>query len=103
MIAQSLWGRILLSPRAREVVFRVLAIVFIFTLFLGGVQLRRFIGQNTRHVRYQHAIVNAFYWGKETPKKAPPPAPGANAGDSWTGFFRGYLALYDRVKEDAYD
>ena len=103
MIAQSLWGRILFSPRAREVVFRVLAIVFIFTLFLGGVQLRRFIGQNTRHVRYQHDIVNAFYWGQETLKEARRLSPGSIAGDSWTGFFRGYLALYDRVKEDAYD
>ena len=102
MISQSLWGRIILSPRAREVLFRVFAILFIFTLFLGGVQLRRFIGQNTRHVRYQHDIVNAFYWGQETLKEARRISPaGSTAGDSWTGFFRGYLALYDRVKEDA--
>ena len=69
MIAQSFLGRTLVSPRAREVWLRVLAILFIFTLFLGGIQLRRFIGQNTRHVRYQHDIVNAFYWGQETLKK----------------------------------
>ena len=103
MIAQSLWGRFTLSPRAREIVLRVFAIVFIFTLFLGGVQLRRFIGQNTRHVRYQHDIVNAFYWGQETLKEARRLSPGPASADSWTGFFRGYLALYDRVKEDAYE
>src|SRR5215467_3582464 len=103
MIAQSLWARITLSPRAREVVLRVFAILFVFTLFLGGVQLRRFVGQNTRHVRYQHDIVNAFYWGQETLKEARRLSPGAASDDSWTGFFRGYLALYERVKEDAYN
>jgi hypothetical protein len=103
MIAQSLWGRIILSPRAREVVFRGFAIVFVLTLFVGGVQLRRFIGQNTRHVRYQHDIINAFYWGQETLKEARRLSPAGAADTSWRGFFRGYLALYDRVKEDAYE
>ena len=102
MIAQS-WCRTILSPRGREVALRVLAILFIFSLFLGGVQLRRFIGQNTRHVRYQHDIVNAFYWGQETLKEARRLSPPGARSDSWAGFFRGYLALYDRVKEDAYD
>ena len=103
MIAQSLLGRIILSPRAREIGLRILAILFIFSLFLGGVQLRRFIGQNTRHVRYQHDIVNAFYWGQETLKEARRLSPNAASDDSWTSFFRGYLALYDRVKEEAYE
>jgi hypothetical protein len=66
MIAQSLLGRTTLPKRAREVGLRIFAIVFIFALFVGGVQLRRWTGQNTRHVRYQHDIVNAFYWGQET-------------------------------------
>ena len=100
MIAQSLLSRTLVSLRARELWLRVLAIFFIFTLFVGGVQLRRFIGQNTRHVRYQHDIVNAFYWGQETLKEARRLSP-ARGSDSWAGFFRGYLALYDRVKDDA--
>ena len=102
MIAQSLLGRLVLSPRAREVCLRIFAVLFILTLFLGGVQLRRFIGQNTRHVRYQHDIVNAFYWGQETLKEARRLSANTGSGDSWTGFFRGYLALYDRVKETAY-
>jgi hypothetical protein len=103
MIAQSLLGRTIVSTRAREVGVRIFAILFIFTVFLGGVQLRRFIGQNTRHVRYQHDIVNAFYWGQESLKEARRLSHGDSSATSWTGFFRGYLALYDRVKEKAYN
>jgi glycosyl transferase family 87 len=103
MIAQSLWGRTIVLTRAREVGLRIFAILFIFALFVGGVQLRRWTGQNTRHVRYQHDIVNGFYWGQETLKEARRLSPGDASGNSWTGLFRGYLALYDRVKEDAYE
>src|SRR5262245_35930867 len=103
MIAQSLLGRHLVSARVRKVALRILAVLFILTLFLGGVQLRRWIGQNTRHVRYQHDIVNAFYWGQETLKEARRLSPDEASANSWTGFFRGYLALYDRVKEEADD
>jgi hypothetical protein len=103
MIAQSFRGRTIFSPRAREFCLRIFAIVFILTLFLGGVQLRRLIGQNTRHVRYQHDIVNAFYWGQETLKEARRLSPNGASDDSWRGFFRGYLGLYDRVKDDAYE
>ncbi len=103
MIAQSLLGRTIVSTRAREVGLRIFAILFIFTLFVGGVQLRRWTGQNTRHVRYQHDIVNAFYWGQETLKEARRLSPEDASANSWTGLFRGYLALYDRVKEEAYD
>ena len=103
MIAQSLLGRTTFPKRAREVGLRIFAIVFIFALFVGGVQLRRWTGQNTRHVRYQHDIVNAFYWGQETLKEARHLSPGDASANSWTGLFRGYLALYDRVKEEAYN
>jgi hypothetical protein len=102
MIAQSLLGNSIVSTRAREVGLRIFAILFIFTLFLGGVQLRRWIGENTRHVRYQHDIVNAFYWGQETLKEAHRLSPDNGSANSWTGLFRGYLALYDRVKQEAY-
>ena len=102
MIAQSLLGRTIVSPRAREIGLRILAILFIFTLFLGGVQLRRWIGENTRHVRYQHDIVNAFYWGQETLKEGRRLSHDNSAANSWTGLLRGYLALYDQVKEEAY-
>ncbi|MGE5214203.1 MAG: glycosyltransferase family 87 protein [Nitrospirota bacterium] len=103
MIAQSHWGHITFSSRAREIGLRILAVLFVFSLFLGGIQLRRLIGQNTRHVRYQHDIVNAFYWGQQTLKEARRLSSASASADSWTGFFRGYLALYDRVKEDAYE
>jgi hypothetical protein len=75
----------------------------IVALFLGGIQLRRWIGESTRHVRYQHDIVNAFYWGSETMKEARRLSPDEASANSLTGFFRGYLALYDRVKHKAYN
>jgi hypothetical protein len=103
MIAQSLLGRTIVSPRARKIGLRIFAGVFILALFLGGVQLRRWIGENTRHVRYQHDLVNAFYWGNETLKEARRLSPDDATANSWPGFFRGYLALYDRVKDEAYE
>jgi len=75
----------------------------IVALFLGGIQLRRWIGESTRHVRYQHDIVNAFYWGNETMKEARRLSPDEASANSLTGFGRGYLALYDRVKHEAYN
>jgi hypothetical protein len=81
---------------------RALLALLILALFLGGVQLRRWIGSSTRHVRYQHDIVNAFYWGSETLKEARRLSPNEGAANSLTGFCRGYFALYDRVKDKAY-
>src|SRR4026208_1772968 len=75
----------------------------IVALFLGGIQLRRWIGESTRHVRYQHDIVNAFYWGSETMKEGRRLSPDEASANSLTGFVRGYLALYDRVKHKAYN
>src|SRR5213592_4864347 len=82
---------------------RALLGFLIVVLFLGGIQLRRWIGESTRHVRYQHDIVNAFYWGSETMKEARRLSPDEASANSLTGFFRGYLALYDRVKHTAYN
>jgi len=101
MIVQSLLDQNIISARVRKVALRILAVLFILTLFLGGVQLRRWIGHNTRHVRYQHDTVNAFYWGQETLKEARRLSPDEASANSWAGFFRGYLALYDRVKDEA--
>ena len=102
MIAQSLLGQPIVSRRVREVGLRIIAGLFIVTVFVAGIQLRRWIGENTRHVRYQHDIVNAFYWGQETLKEARRSSTGEQSANSWTGLFRGYLALYDRVKQKAY-
>jgi hypothetical protein len=57
----------------------------------------------TRHVRYQHDIVNASYWGKQTLAEARRLSPDEASANSWTAFARGYFALYDRVKRKAYD
>jgi hypothetical protein len=73
----------------------------IAALFLGGIQLRRWVGESTRHVRYQHDIVNAFYWGSETLKEARRLSPNESAANSLRGFCRGYFGLYDRVKDTA--
>src|SRR5207237_1110011 len=81
---------------------RVFAALLVVALFLGGVQLRRWIGESTRHVRYQHDIVNAFYWGSETLQETRRLSPDESTANSFTGFCRGYFALYDRVKDRAY-
>ena len=96
--------RALLSQIYVSKFLRHAALAFlIVALFLGGIQLRRWIGESTRHVRYQHDIVNAFYWGSETMKEARRLSPDEASANSLTGFGRGYLALYDRVKHKAYN
>jgi len=82
---------------------RILIGLLIATVFLAGIQLRRWIGDTTRHVRYQHDIVNGFYWGNEVLKEARRLSPDEDSADSWRGFCRGYFALYDRVKDKAYE
>jgi hypothetical protein len=96
---RALLSQIIASKFARRALFAFLIVV----LFLGGVQLRRWIGGTTRHVRYQHDIVNAFYWGSETLKEARRLSPDEASANSFTGFCRGYFALYDRVKHKAYE
>ena len=88
---------------ASEFARRALLVFVVVTLLLAGIQLRRWIGESTRHVRYQHDIVNAFYWGSETMKEARRLSPDEATANSLMGFYRGYLALYDRVKHKAYD
>src|SRR5438046_1482801 len=99
MVIRAFFERLLASEFAR----RALLAFLIVALFLGGIQLRRWIGESTRHVRYQHDIVNAFYWGSETMKEARRLSPDQATANSFTGFWRGYLALYDRVKHKAYN
>ena len=82
---------------------RALLALFVVMLLLGGVELRHWTWDKTRHVRYQHDIVNGFYWGSETLKEARNLSPDDRSADSWSAFFRGYLALYDRVKDEAYE
>src|SRR6266446_10814016 len=93
----------ILSTRAGHFIRPILVAILIATIFLAGIQLRRWIGDTTRHVRYQHDIVNGFYWGSEVLKQARRLSPDEAAANSWPGFCRGYLALYDRVKHKAYE
>ncbi len=103
MISQSLFGRQIHSPRVRKLVLRIFAGLLIAAIFLVGIQLRRWVGENTRHVRYQHDLVNALYWGNETLKEARRLSPDDATANSWGGFLRGYFALYDHVKDEAYE
>ena len=91
------------SARTREFVRSVLVALLVVTIFLAGIQLRHWIAENTRHVRYQHDIVNGFYWGSEVLAEAQRLSPDEASASSWTGFFRGYFALYDQVKGEAYE
>ena len=91
------------ATRNSHFIRRILIGLLIATVFLAGIQLRRWIRDTTRHVRYQHDIVNGFYWGSEVLKEARRLSPDESSANSWTGFCRGYLALYDRVKDKAYE
>src|SRR5213593_3387568 len=91
------------AARSSDLIRRILIGFLIATVFLAGIQLRRWIGDTTRHVRYQHDIVNGFYWGSEVLKQAHRLSPDEASANSWQGFCRGYLALYDRVKHKAYE
>src|SRR6266550_4529094 len=81
---------------------RVALAALIILLLLGGIQLRRWTWAETRHVRFQHDIVNAFYWGSETLAQARRLSPNEASANSWTAFARGYFTLYDRVQRKAY-
>src|SRR5881396_1689046 len=92
-----------LSTPVSDLIRRLIVALLIATVFLAGIQLRRWIGDTTRHVRYQHDIVNGFYWGSEVLKEARQLSPDESSANSWKGFCRGYFALYDRVKDKAYE
>src|SRR6266705_2483477 len=91
------------ATRTSDLIRHILVGLLIATIFLAGIQLRRWIGDTTRHVRYQHDIVNGFYWGSEVLKEARRLSPDESSANSWTGFCQGYFALYDRVKDKAYE
>src|SRR5213594_3645597 len=93
----------ILSTPVSDLIRRLAVALLIAIIFLAGIQLRRWIGDTTRHVRYQHDIVNGFYWGSEVLNEAHRLSPDEASANSWQGFCRGYLALYDRVKHKAYE
>src|SRR6266567_4738061 len=91
--------RLFVSEFAR----RALLAGLIATLLLGGIQLRRWTWEKTRHVRFQHDIVNGFYWGSQSVEEARRLSSDKSYANSWAAFFRGYFALYDEVKREAYE
>jgi hypothetical protein len=93
----------IISARAPEFIRPLLVVLLVATIFLAGIQLRRWIGENTRHVRYQHDIVNGLYWGSEVLAEARRVSPDEASANSWTAFCPGYFGLYDRVKDEAYE
>jgi len=82
---------------------RVLLALLVIVLLVVGIQLRHWTWAKTRHVRFQHDIVNGFYWGSKTLTEARHLSPDESSADSWAAFFRGYFGLYDRVKHEAYE
>lgn len=102
MAIRSFFSPRILSAPAGHFFRSVLVALIIATIFLAGIQLRRWIGDTTRHVRFQRDIVNGFYWGSEVIKEARRLSPDEASANSWTGFCRGYFGLYDRVEQKAY-
>ena len=80
--------------------FLILASVLL-ALLLGGLELRRYAWEKTTHLRFQHDIVNGFYWGSRTLQEGRLLSPN-DPPDSWRAFARGYLGIYERVRRDAY-
>jgi hypothetical protein len=80
----------------------ILLALLIGVLLCDGVALRKATWRATRHVRFQHDLVNGFYWGTETLKQARA-LDGDSKAESWPAFFHGYLSLYDQVRSDAYE
>lgn len=77
--------------------------MLILAAVLAGLSVRHWTWLETRHVRFQHDIVNGFYWGRETLAEARRLSPTAHPVPSRTAFSHGYFALYDRVRREAYD
>ena len=99
MATWALFKQSFASKSARRIGIALL----IATILVTGIQLRRWIADTTRHVRYQHDIVNGFYWGSEVLKEARRSSPDERSANSWAGFLHGYFALYDRVEDKAYE
>jgi hypothetical protein len=99
MATRALLQRLFSGGFARRALLALLVIV----LLVVGIQLRHWTWAKTRHVRFQHDIINGFYWGSKTLTEARHLSPDKGFADSWAAFFRGYFTLYDRVKREAYE
>jgi hypothetical protein len=98
MERRPLFARMFASLQSR----RILLGLTLLALFVGGLALRRYTWTETKHLRFQRDIVNAFYWGTQTLAEGHRLRP-RDQSDSWRGLFRGYVSLYDRVEQEAYE
>src|SRR5438874_13638617 len=99
MAIRALFRRLFVNEFAQ----RALLVGLIATLLLCGIQLRRWTWEKTRHVRFQHDIVNGFYWGSQSVEEGRRLSAEDNSAGSWAAFFRGYFALHDEAKSEAYE
>ena len=81
---------------------RVFLGLTLLALLVGGLALRRYSWMETKHLRFQRDILNAFYWGTQTLAEGHRLRP-ADQSDSWRGLVRGYLSLYDRVEQESWE
>lgn len=89
-------------PRRR--LARVLCLaLFLVAILYAGMEVRRWTWEKTTHLRFQHDIVNGFFWGSQTLVEARARTTNQADADTWPGFLRGFYALYDRVAADAFD
>ncbi|MEO8043968.1 MAG: hypothetical protein ABI674_03600, partial [Spartobacteria bacterium] len=91
-------AKILASLRSRQILLGLV----LLALLAGGIALRHYAWRETTHLRFQRDIVNGFYWGSQTLAEGRRLSPGEEV-DSWSTFARGYLGLYDRVRDEAYE
>jgi hypothetical protein len=84
-------------------VHRILLLAFVLLVAAAGVVARDWTWKNTKHLRFQHDIINGFHWGKQTLQEARRLSPDEISAASWGGFLRGYLGLYERVQAEAYE
>jgi len=91
-------ANIFASLRSRQILLGLI----LLALMAGGIRLRHYAWRETTHLRFQRDIVNGFYWGTQTLAEGRRLSPGEK-GDTWRTLARGYLGLYDRVQDDAYE
>ena len=91
-------ANIFASLRSRQIPLGLI----LLALLAGGIGLRRYAWQETTHLRFQRDIVNGFYWGSQVLAEGRRLSP-EEKPDSWRAFARGYLGLYDRVQDEAYE
>src|SRR5438874_12513015 len=99
MAIRALFRRLFVNEFAQ----RALLVGLIATLLLCGIHLRRWTWEKTRHVRFQHDIVNGFYWGSQSVEEGRRLSAEDISAGSWAAFFPGYFALNEDVKSNAYE